>query len=126
MKTRPQTKRLVKLRLRRRLGVRRRLRTFRNARPRLTVFRSSKHIYAQVVDDMQGKTLAAASSLDKELRGQVQGQAKKQVAAKVGTLVAERAKAAGVSQVKFDRGAYRYHGRVKELADAARSGGLEF
>jgi len=93
-------------------------------RPRLNVFRSVKHIYAQVIDDSQGHTLAAAGSLDKELR---EGTGTKTAEAQaVGRLVAERAKAAGITQVVFDRGGYQYHGRVKALADAAREAGLDF
>ena len=95
-------------------------------RPRLSVFRSGKHIYAQVIDDAQGRTLAAASSLDKGLKAEVTNGGDKSAAAAVGKLVAERALAAGVSAVVFDRGAYLYHGRVKALADAAREGGLAF
>ena len=96
------------------------------ARPRLTVFRSAKHIYAQVIDDDRGVTLAAASSLDKGLRVDLNTGADKAAAAAVGKLVGERAKAAGVGRVVFDRGAYPFHGRVKALADAAREAGLEF
>ena len=95
-------------------------------RPRLSVFRSSKHIYVQVIDDTRGRTLAAASSLDKELRGKLKTGADKEAAAAVGKLVAERAKSAGLSKVVFDRGGYLYHGRVKALAEAAREGGLSF
>jgi large subunit ribosomal protein L18 len=91
-------------------------------RPRLNVFRSLNHIYAQVIDDAKGHTLAAASTLDKD----VSGGSKLDEAKAVGTLVAERAKAAGVSKVVFDRGGYLYHGRVKALADSAREGGLDF
>jgi large subunit ribosomal protein L18 len=90
------------------------------------VFRSSKHIYAQVIDDASGRTLAAASSLDKSLKGQLKSGADKAAAATVGKLVAERAVQAGVSRVVFDRGGYMFHGRVKALADAAREGGLSF
>jgi large subunit ribosomal protein L18 len=93
-----------------------------SGRPRLTVFRSSKHIYAQVIDDAAGRTLAAASSLDKGLRDG----ADKDAAVAVGKLIAERAKAAGVEAVVFDRGGYLFHGRIKALADAAREGGLAF
>ncbi len=95
------------------------------ARPRLAVFRSNKHISAQVIDDRAGRTLAAASSLEKDLRaaGQTGNRA---AASAVGHLVAERAKAAGVSQVVFDRGGFLYHGRVAAVADAAREAGLEF
>ena len=93
-------------------------------RPRLAVFRSINHIYAQVIDDASGKTLAAASSLEKELKGTTQ---KKVDDAKVvGRLIAERAKSAGVERVVFDRAGFRYHGRIKSLADAAREAGLEF
>ena len=95
-------------------------------RPRLNVFRSLNHIYAQVIDDSVGHTLAAASTLDKEVVGQAVGKTKKEQAELVGSAVAERAKTVGISQVVFDRGGYRYHGRVKALADAARKGGLEF
>ncbi len=95
------------------------------ARPRLCVFRSLKHIYAQVIDDTRGVTLAAASSLDPALRGQVEG-AKVKRAEAVGDLVARRAREAGVEKVVFDRGGYLYHGRVKALADAARAAGLSF
>lgn len=91
------------------------------ARPRLTVFRSNKQIYAQVIDDLTGKTLAAASSL--KLEGKAP---KKEMAAKVGELLAKNAQAAGVTTVVFDRNGYLYHGRVRELADAARNGGLKF
>jgi large subunit ribosomal protein L18 len=95
------------------------------ARPRLAVFRSNKHISAQVIDDRAGRTLAAASSVEKELR-RAGGTGNKLAAAAVGHLVAERAKAAGVSQVVFDRGGFLYHGRVAAVADAAREAGLEF
>ena len=93
-------------------------------RPRLAVFRSLNHIYAQVIDDASGKTLAAASTADKELKGSKS--TKSEEAAVVGKLVAERAKAAGVERVVFDRSGFRYHGRIKSLADAAREAGLEF
>ena len=95
-------------------------------RPRLAVFKSGRHIYAQVIDDGDGRTLAHASSLDADLRKNAARGASRDAAGKVGVLVAERAKKAGVTQVVFDRGGYRYHGRVKALADAARQGGLEF
>jgi len=94
--------------------------------PRLSVFRSGKHIYAQVIDDGKGVTLAAASSIDKGLRGKLKKGGNTGAAKAVGTLVAERALAAGISKVVFDRGGYRYHGRVKALADSAREGGLSF
>lgn len=94
--------------------------------PRLTVFRSNKQIYAQVIDDQAGKTLAAASSLDKEVAEAAKGLKKADVAALVGKAVAAKAVAAGISSVAFDRNGYLYHGRVKQLADAAREGGLKF
>lgn len=96
------------------------------ARPRLAVFRSLAHIYAQVIDDGAGRTLVQASDLDAELRSQVKGKNKTQVATVVGALVAKRAKERGVETVVFDRGGFKYHGRVKALADAAREGGLRF
>ena len=95
-------------------------------RPRLAVYRSLAHIYAQVIDDVAGKTLAAASTLDKDLRGSLKTGADTAAAALVGKLVAERASKAGVTEVVFDRGAFIYHGRIKALADAAREGGLTF
>ena len=95
-----------------------------DGRPRLAVFRSTKHITAQVIDDRTGRTLAAASTVEAELRSATGGN--RQAAAKVGRLVAERAKAAGVDKVVFDRGGFGYHGRVAALADAARQTGLEF
>lgn len=95
-------------------------------RPRLNVFRSLQHIYAQVIDDEQGHTLVAASTLDPELREQLAGLNKSQQAARVGQLVAQRALANGLTKVVFDRGGFPYHGRVKALADGAREGGLEF
>jgi large subunit ribosomal protein L18 len=112
--------------LRRRQRVRSRLRRAANNRPRLSVFRSSKHIYAQIIDDTSGRTLAAASTLDGGLKTSLKTGADRAAASAVGKLVAERAKAAGVGQVVFDRGAYLFHGRVKALADAAREGGLDF
>ncbi len=93
-------------------------------RPRLAVFRSLNHIYAQVIDDASGRTLVSASSVEKELRSS--GSTKSEEAAIVGRLVAERAKAAGVERVVFDRAGFRYHGRIKSLADAARNAGLDF
>jgi large subunit ribosomal protein L18 len=112
--------------VRRRGRVRAAVKRAAHGRLRLSVFRSSKHIYAQVIDDANGHTLAAASSLDKDLRERLKTGADVSAAAEVGRLVAERAKAAGVGEVVFDRGAYLYHGRVKALADAAREGGLSF
>ena len=90
------------------------------------MFRSSKHIYAQVIDDVKGVTLAAASSIEKDMRGSLKTGANIEAAKAVGKLVAERAAQKGVKEVVFDRGAYLYHGRVKALADAAREGGLKF
>jgi large subunit ribosomal protein L18 len=118
------TKKSITLRRKRR--VRRALVQAAAGKPRLSVFRSSQHIYAQVIDDRAGRTLAAASSLEKDLREKLKTGADKAAATEVGRLVAERAKAAGVEKVVFDRGAYIYHGRVKALAEAAREGGLNF
>jgi large subunit ribosomal protein L18 len=114
------------LRERRRERLRYQLRQKATGRPRLSVFRSGKHIYAQVIDDRIGRTLAAASSIDRALRAELRTGADKAAAAAVGRLVAERAVAAGITEVVFDRGSYLYHGRVKALADAAREGGLSF
>ena len=114
------------LRDRRRQRLRFQLRHKGAGRPRLSVFRSGKNIYAQVIDDGAGRTVAAASTLDKSLREALKTGADKAAAAAVGKLVAERAIAAGIKEVVFDRGAYLYHGRVKALADAAREGGLAF
>ncbi len=114
------------LEVRRRGRVRRGLRRKSSGRPRLSVFRSNKHIYAQVIDDVAGVTVAAASSLDKEFRSTATGGGDKAAASAVGKMVAERAVAKGVGDVVFDRGPYLYHGRVKALADAARDGGLSF
>jgi large subunit ribosomal protein L18 len=111
---------------RRKARIRRTIRAAAGARPRLSVFRSSKHIYAQVIDDRKGATMAAASSLEKEMRTSLKTGADICAAKVVGKLVAERATAAGVKDVVFDRGNYLYHGRVKALADAAREGGLNF
>ena len=111
---------------RRKQSVRLSLRRTANGRPRLSVFRSSKHIYAQVIDDRKGATVAAASSLEKDVRGTLKTGADIGAAKAVGKLVAERAVKNGVTEVIFDRGGYLYHGRVKALADAAREGGLSF
>lgn len=111
---------------RRKARVRRSLRANAGGRPRLSVFRSSKHIYAQVIDDSRGVTVAAASSLEKELRAGQKTGADLEAAKNVGKLLAERAIASGVKEVVFDRGSYLYHGRVKALAEAAREGGLSF
>ncbi|MBN9039091.1 MAG: 50S ribosomal protein L18 [Rhizobiales bacterium] len=106
--------------------VRRQLKKVAGERPRLSVHRSSKNIYAQVIDDAKGHTLASASTLEKDLKGSLKTGADSAAAAAVGKLVAERAVKAGVKEVIFDRGAYIYHGRVKALAEAAREAGLSF
>src|SRR6476646_7716614 len=111
---------------RRAARVRRAVRKAAKGRLRLSVFRSSKHIYAQVIDDAGGKTVAAASTLDKDLKGALEEGSELAAAQSVGKLVAERAINAGVKDVVFDRGGYLYHGRVKALADAAREAGLNF
>ena len=98
----------------------------RETRPRLSVFRSGRHIYAQIIDDTKGVTLAAASTLDADIKGKVKTSANKDAATTVGKLVAERARKAGVEKVVFDRGRYLYHGRVKAVAEGAREGGLNF
>jgi large subunit ribosomal protein L18 len=108
----------------RRQRVRTSLRARAGSRPRLSIHRSGRHIYAQVIDDEAGRTLAAASTLDKDVRGKTGATA--EAAADVGKRVAEKAAAAGVKAVVFDRGGFLFHGRVKALADAAREGGLEF
>ena len=112
--------------MRRSRRVRHSLRRAANRRARLSVFRSSRHIYAQVIDDQAGRTLAAASTLDKDLKGALPKGSDVGAAEAVGKLVAERALKAGVKDVVFDRGGYLYHGRVKALADAAREAGLNF
>jgi large subunit ribosomal protein L18 len=111
---------------RRKARVRCSIKAAAGSRPRLSVFRSSKHIYAQVIDDSAGATVASASSMEKELRGSLKTGADIGAAKAVGKLVAERAAAKGVKEVVFDRGSYLYHGRIKALADAAREGGLSF
>lgn len=111
---------------RRRTRVRFSIKKKAAGRLRLSVFRSSKHIYAQVINDDEGRTVAAASSLDADLKGQLKTGADSDAAVAVGKLVASRALAAGVTEVVFDRGSYVYHGRVKALADGAREGGLSF
>ena len=111
---------------RRRRRVRTALKATSGGRPRLSVHRTGKHIYAQIIDDAKGATLAAASTLEKDMRGKLKSGANVEAAKAVGSLIAERAKAKGVKEVIFDRGAYRFHGRVKALADAAREGGLSF
>lgn len=110
-------------RLRRKVGIRKRVNGTAE-RPRLSVYRSLRHTYAQLVDDLEGRTIAAASTVDKGYSGQSTGDTA--AAAAVGKLLAERATSKGVKAVVFDRGGFRYHGRVKALADAARQGGLEF
>jgi large subunit ribosomal protein L18 len=118
-------KRKQKQQLRRRHHVRRNI-VGTNERPRLTVFRSSKHIYAQLIDDLQGVTLAAASSSSPEVKSGVAYGGNVKAAVAVGKRLAEVAKEKGIQKAAFDRGHYRYHGRVKALADAAREGGLQF
>lgn len=110
-------------RARRRIHIRKSI-SGTTARPRLSIFKSLNHMYAQVIDDLEGKTLAAASTAEKALKADKTGNAL--AAAKVGEAIAERAKKAGVEAVVFDRGGFKYHGRVKALADAARKGGLKF
>jgi len=114
-----------KARLKRHLRVRKKIQGT-TERPRLSVFRSSKHIYAQLIDDVQGVTVAAASTLDKELAEGIGNGGSVEAAKKVGELIAKRAQSKGVAKVVFDRGGYLYHGRIQALADAAREGGLEF
>jgi len=97
-----------------------------NSRPRLCVFRSQNHIYAQIIDDSRGHTLTSASTIDAEIKGEADGKAKTSQAGLVGSLVAKRASSQGIKQVIFDRGGYKYHGRVKVLAEAARQEGLKF
>jgi large subunit ribosomal protein L18 len=109
---------------RRKARVRRAIKKAANGRPRLSVFRSSKQIYAQIIDDVRGHTVASASTLEADLKGKLKTGATVDAAKEVGKLVAERAVAAGVKQVIFDRSGYLYHGRVKALADAAREAGL--
>ncbi|HMQ22660.1 MAG TPA: 50S ribosomal protein L18 [Planctomycetota bacterium] len=125
MKTREQLKRLSTRRHRKRLHVRRRLRDNIDL-PRLTVFRSAKNIYGQIIDDQGGITIVAASSRDKSLRDGLGGKKKTDVATEVGKVLAARAKEKGIERVRFDRGFYKFHGRVKALAEAAREGGLKF
>ena len=119
------SKQLVRQRQRRAFRVRKRVRGTPD-RPRLSVARSHKHIAAQIIDDLAGKTLVAASSLDKDLSGKLKSGANQTAAEAVGKAIAERATAAGIKAVCFDRGAYKYHGRVATLAKAAREGGLSF
>ena len=111
---------------RRTASVRKSLKESAYGRPRLSVYRSGMNIYAQVIDDTKGGTIAAASSLEKDMRGKLKSGANVEAAKAVGSLIAERAKAKGVKEVVFDRGGYLYHGRVKALGDAAREAGLQF
>ncbi len=111
---------------RRKARVRRAIKKAANGRPRLSVFRSSKQIYAQVIDDVEGRTLASASSLEKDMRSKLKTGATVAAASEIGKLLAERAVKAGVKEVVFDRSGYLFHGRVKALADGAREGGLSF
>ncbi len=111
---------------RRKARVRKAIKAAANGRPRLSVHRSDKNIYAQIIDDASGRTLAAASTLDKDVRGSLKNGGSQDAAIAVGKLIAERGKAANVAEVIFDRGSYLYHGRVKALADAAREAGLQF
>ena len=113
-------------RINRGMRARARLKRHLNGRARLSVFRSSKNIYAQIIDDEQGITLVAASTMEKDLRGKLKSGATSQAAGEVGKLVAERGKAKGIENVSFDRGGFLFHGRVKALADAAREAGLKF
>jgi large subunit ribosomal protein L18 len=112
--------------VRRASRVRRQIKAVANGRPRLSVHRSSKNIYAQIIDDVAGKTIAAASTLEVDLKSSLKTGADTAAAAAVGKLIAERASKAGVKDVVFDRGAFIYHGRIKALAEAAREGGLNF
>ena len=116
--------RIAKQRERRTFRVRNQVRRSANGRPRLSVFRSNKHIYAQLIDDAAGKTLVSASTVEKDVAGETGGN--KEAAAQVGQLLGRRAVEKGIKEVVFDRGRYKYHGRVAALADAAREAGLEF
>ncbi len=116
----------IKGMLRRKNRVRTKLRACSSGRPRLSVFRSNRYIYAQVIDDVNGNTLASASSFEADMRGKLKSTSNKDAASEIGKLIAVRAVKAGVNEVAFDRGAYLFHGRIKALADAAREGGLKF
>ncbi len=118
--------RLAKQQQRRRFRVRNHVVRSAHGRPRLSVFRSNRHMYAQIIDDVAGKTLVSASTVDAAIAGPGGVGGNADAATKVGQLIAERAKSAGVTQVVFDRGGFRYHGRVAALADAAREAGLDF
>ena len=117
-------RKILRQRQRRRFRVRKRIKGTAE-RPRLSVFRSCKHIYAQLINDLDGKTVASASTVDKDMRGQVKSSGNKDAATAVGKALAERAIAAGVKAASFDRGSYKYHGRVAALADGAREAGLQ-
>jgi len=119
-------KRIAVGRQRRQFRVRNKVRRYAGGRPRLSVFRSNKHMYAQIIDDESGRTLAAASTVEPSLFGAGKNAGNKDAATRVGQLIAERAKEKGISAVAFDRGVYKYHGRVAALAEAARAGGLQF
>jgi len=120
-------KKIDRKKLRRRRHLRVRKKVFGTPeRPRLAVYRSNKHIYAQIIDDTKGHTLAFASTLDKELRGRLEKTWSKEAAKEVGKLIGKRALEKGIEKVVFDRGGYKYHGRIKELADGAREAGLKF
>ena len=111
---------------RRQNRVRSAIKAAANGKMRLSVFRSGKHIYAQIIDDVKGLTVASASTLDKEVRGQIKKSSTVEAASFIGKVIAQRATKSGVSEVVFDRGGYIYHGRVAALAEAAREGGLKF
>jgi large subunit ribosomal protein L18 len=111
-------------RVKRKIGVRKRVEGDQE-RPRMTIFRSARHIYAQIINDATGSTLVQASSLDKSIRDAIKGKKKSDAAKEIGKAVATRAKAKGISAVVFDRNGYRYHGRIAAIADGAREGGLE-
>lgn len=117
---------LAKRLVRRRFRVRNSVRRSANGRPRLSVFRSNKHIYAQIIDDVEGRTLVSASTVEKSIAGAGGYGGNKELASRIGKLVAERAIEQGIKEVVFDRGPYQYHGRVAALADAARETGLQF
>lgn len=119
-------KRIAKQRERRTYRIRNRIRRSANGRPRLTVFRSNRHMYAQIIDDTEGKTLVSASTLESSLGGAGKVQGNVESATKIGQAIAERAKEKGISEVVFDRGSYQFHGRVEAVAKAAREAGLSF
>lgn len=119
-------KRIAKRKQRRTYRVRNRVRRDAHGRPRLSVYRTNKHIYAQIIDDAEGLTVCAACTLEKSVSGPGTNAGNKEAATKVGKLIAERAVEKGIKEVAFDRGSFRYHGRIAALADAAREGGLSF